>query len=174
MWARFCATRSDSLAFICICSLITGVHPCACRLRNLNNICVILRVLQTSFRWRASNSFDSCLTRYVTPTFLHLSPEMPLGGKLERLDEDVFAVYVPRVAVFDFFVEPRLECYVTHETEPVQCVKIVSRSCKVGGSDFAKSLNRCFDFHVETTFTWPTGDSAGACEPFRTCQVGKR
>jgi hypothetical protein len=83
---------------------------------------------------------------------------MPLGGRLERLEEDLFALYVPRVAVFDFFVQPRLECYVTRETEPVPCIKIVSKNCQVLGSPFVQSLNECFDFHVECRFTWPPSD----------------
>mmetsp|Transcript_20998 Transcript_20998/g.46051 ORF Transcript_20998/g.46051 Transcript_20998/m.46051 type:complete len:297 (+) Transcript_20998:203-1093(+) len=105
------------------------------------------------------------LNAYMTlPVSQFALVEMPLGGKLERLDEDLFAVYVPRVAVFDFFVEPRLECYVTHETDPVRSVKIVSRSCEVDGSPFVKSLNRCFDFHVETTFTWTSADDEDSFE----------
>ena len=75
-------------------------------------------------------------------------------------------------AAFDFFVEPRLECYVTHETEPVPCVKVVSKSCELFGSPFVQSLNQCFDIHVEGRITWPPPDEGtnGACQPIsRTC-----
>eukprot|EP00242_Pyramimonas_sp_CCMP2087_P005587 CAMPEP_0198209690 /NCGR_PEP_ID=MMETSP1445-20131203/17669_1 /TAXON_ID=36898 /ORGANISM="Pyramimonas sp., Strain CCMP2087" /LENGTH=217 /DNA_ID=CAMNT_0043883543 /DNA_START=460 /DNA_END=1113 /DNA_ORIENTATION=- len=102
---------------------------------------------------------DSELMHYMTlPVSQFALVEMPLGGRLERLEEDLFALYVPRVAVFDFFVQPRLECYVTRETEPVPCIKIVSKNCQVLGSPFVQSLNECFDFHVECRFTWPPSD----------------
>ena len=42
--------------------------------------------------------------------FLH--PQVPLGGSLKRVGEDIFDVIVPHVRFFDLWVQPRVRCKV--------------------------------------------------------------
>ena len=41
-----------------------------------------------------------------------LAMQVPLGGSLKRVGEDIFDVIVPHVRFFDLWVQPRVRCKV--------------------------------------------------------------
>jgi len=80
--------------------------------------------------------------------------ELPLGGRLSRLNEHMFELKVPRVEIFSLWVEPQLVCQVSQETQPYQCVQVVSNDCRVDGTGSIPQLTECFHFYVKSYITW--------------------
>ncbi|CAK0782918.1 hypothetical protein CVIRNUC_006113 [Coccomyxa viridis] len=79
--------------------------------------------------------------------------QVPMGGSLKRVEEDIFDVIVPHVRFFDLWVQPRVRCRVRLLSDPdrvdIRCVE-----CILDGSPGVKQLrlNERVEFDVHTTF----------------------
>jgi len=86
-----------------------------------------------------------------TEQYSALDPKMilPLGGNKFRLA-------VPRISIFNAWVQPTVDVAVTMVSGPQPRVVLVAEACHIDGSDFVQRmhLNKRFTLHFVTELTW--------------------
>lgn len=83
----------------------------------------------------------------------------PLGGNRFRLQ-------VPRLALFNVWVQPTVDVAVTNATGPPPRVLLQGERCKLDGSPLVQRmhLDQRFELHFQTQLTWTSG-SEGPSTP---------
>lgn len=144
-------------------SLLRGAAPFICSLGSHSGRVVALR---TSDRIvvpvTAQHDTYCSLQAYMRlPVSQYVLMDVPLGGSLKRVGEDIFDVIVPHVRFFDLWVQPRVRCKVRLLNSPervdIRCVQ-----CILDGSPGVKQLrlDDHVEFDVHTCFTPQQGPPA--------------
>lgn len=88
---------------------------------------------------------------------------LPLGGRISTLDSSRIELVIPRITLFDVWLQPRAIAELSSFNERIE-FKSTTESCVLDGSSHVKDfkLDERFNLDVKMAFTWKNKAAPGA------------
>lgn len=90
------------------------------------------------------------------------SIELPLGGRISTVDAKTIELVIPRLSLFDVWLQPKAKCKLDTFNEKITFTSSTD-SCILDGSSHVKDfkLDERFDLNVLMIFTWTNTPEGG-------------
>lgn len=111
-------------------------------------------IVKASSKYKTETVFQhdmgASLTSYMRlPVDQYVCIDMPLNSTLRRTENEEFELVVPPVTIFKLSVSPTVYCQVKQTPDQVL---ITSNRVYLGGSDYVRTLNGCYNIQIKSVF----------------------
>jgi hypothetical protein len=134
------------------------MRPVALSATKIRGDCIVLMEGKQTAECSVEQSYEQgcTLQDYMADAATHFSSiQLPLGGKISTVDKQTIELVVPRIALFDVWLQPRAQCKLVVFDQRIEFTSTTD-SCKLDGSSHVKDfkLDERFDLNVLMKFDW--------------------